>query len=326
MEGSSLSIIPNGTVYGAFGLTISSEIPLPELLTNHQHEGPVDAEVILDEMSAYKPILLDNPNTYMVLDKQVLFYIPDNAFYGIKDGRTIMISPVGEQEEGFDMIRLYLLGTCMAALLMQRGIYPLHGSALSMDGKVYALVGESGAGKSTLAAALLREGCSLLSDDLIALSFDEDKGIRVSPAYPQQKLWQESLAHLAMPVDDYKSVYGRMTKYRIPLNGQFLNTPQPLAGIVELVKNGAEEVSIRKIDGLERLPTLGRHTFRPFLIPPLGLAGWHFEASAQLAGRIDMFQLQRPESKVTVTELVRVFMDSVITGGVQRENQFHQHA
>ena len=38
----------------------------------------------------------------------------------------------------------------MGALLMQRKILPLHGSAIAIDGKAYAFVGDSGAGKSTL--------------------------------------------------------------------------------------------------------------------------------------------------------------------------------
>ena len=38
----------------------------------------------------------------------------------------------------------YLLGTCMGTILMQRKILPLHGSAIEIEGKVYAIVGDSG--------------------------------------------------------------------------------------------------------------------------------------------------------------------------------------
>ena len=73
-----------------------------------------------------------------------------------KDGNKIIVSPLDEIDE--DVIRLYILGTCMGAILMQRKILPLHGSAIAINGKAYAIVGDSGAGKSTLASAFLKKG------------------------------------------------------------------------------------------------------------------------------------------------------------------------
>ena len=61
----------------------------------------------------------------------------------------------------------------MGAILMQRKILPLHGSAIAIDGKAYAIVGDSGAGKSTLASAFLNKGYQLLSDDVIAVSLSK---------------------------------------------------------------------------------------------------------------------------------------------------------
>ena len=82
----------------------------------------------------------------------------------------------------------------MGTILMQRKMLPLHGSAIEIDGKVYAIVGDSGAGKSTLASAFLKQGYKLVSDDVIAVSLSQENSIPyVTPAYPQQKLWQESL-------------------------------------------------------------------------------------------------------------------------------------
>ena len=56
------------------------------------------------------------------------------------------------------MFAFIFLGTCMGALLMQRKIFPFHGSAIAINGKAYAIVGDSGAGKSTLASAFLKKG------------------------------------------------------------------------------------------------------------------------------------------------------------------------
>ena len=72
----------------------------------------------------------------------------------MRGGNRISFSPAAGAEE--TAVRLYLLGTCMGALLFQRKLLPLHGSAVVINGKAYAFVGDSGAGKSTLAAAFLK--------------------------------------------------------------------------------------------------------------------------------------------------------------------------
>ena len=104
----------------------------------------------------------------VVKENLVMFQIPDIATFLIQDGKTISFLPLKGYDE--DIIRIYLLGTCMGSLLMQRKVYPLHGSAVVIDGKAYAFVGESGAGKSTLALTFLNHGYQLLSDDVIAVS------------------------------------------------------------------------------------------------------------------------------------------------------------
>src|SRR5687767_3128446 len=63
-----------------------------------------------------------------------------------------------------------LVGVACAALLSTRGTPMLHGAAVAFDGRAIAILGDSGQGKSTLAAALLRSGAQLLSEDLLVLT------------------------------------------------------------------------------------------------------------------------------------------------------------
>ena len=52
----------------------------------------------------------------------------------------------------------------------------------------------------------------------------------VTPSYPQQKLWQESLNKFGygnrVIIDP---IYGRETKYCIPVSSQYSNDPLPLS-------------------------------------------------------------------------------------------------
>ena len=70
-----------------------------------------------------------------------MFHIPETAIFLIQNGNKIVVSPLMGPIE--DEIRLYILGTCMGAILLQRKILPLHGSAIAIDGKAYAIVGDS---------------------------------------------------------------------------------------------------------------------------------------------------------------------------------------
>ncbi|WFR62136.1 hypothetical protein P9222_28415 [Paenibacillus amylolyticus] len=88
----------------------------------------------------------------------------------MEQGKRIVVSPIPGADE--KKVRLFILGTCMAVIMMQRGILPLHGSAVVIDGWAYAFVGYSGAGKSTLSAALASRGYPLLTDDVVALTWD----------------------------------------------------------------------------------------------------------------------------------------------------------
>ena len=69
-----------------------------------------------------------------------------------------------------DEIGIFLFGSPWAAVALQRGLLPLHASAVvSRAGAVHAFTGASGVGKSTLAAALGRHGLPFFADDLLLL-------------------------------------------------------------------------------------------------------------------------------------------------------------
>ena len=208
-------------------------------------------------------------------------------------------------------LRLYILGTCMGAILMQRKILPLHGSVIAIDGKAYAIVGDSGAGKSTLASAFLKRGFGLLTDDVIAVSFSEDGIPFVTPSYPQQKLWSESLDHFGMESSNYQPLIDREDKFAIPVVSQFVEEPLPLAGIFELVKGDYDGIAIQPIGNLEGLFKLYYHTYRNFFLERSGLMEWHFQTTTKMMNKIEFYQLQRPITAFTAHDLTDLILDTI---------------
>lgn len=300
-------------LFKAFGFSISSDIDFPELAKLPDPVSSIDIEIKVEDTtrSDLYMQLMDKPDQFVIKPNWVGFHIQDVAMFAIQNGNTITVLPLNGADH--DVIRLYVLGTCMGALLLQRKIIPLHGSAIAIEGKAYAIVGDSGAGKSTLASAFLNQGYLLLSDDVIAVSVTPENGLPpvVTPSYPQQKLWQDSLSNFGMATSDYQSIFGRETKYTVPVASKYYSEPLPLAGVFELVKTEDSSIEMVRINKLHRFSTLYDQTFRQFLIPGLGLVEWHFKASAAIVNQIEMYQLRRPISSFTAPQLVSLILDTI---------------
>ena len=294
--------------YKAFGFNVSSDIALPELQVLEEGVHAIDISIEKGDITQLWADSVKLNSYTSISENQVLFYIPETAIYAIRGGKEIIYTPLEGSCD--DANRLYLLGSCMGGLLMQRGMLPLHGSAIEIDGKAYAIVGDSGAGKSTLASAFLREGFRLISDDVIPVTICEGVPM-VTPAYPQQKLWLESLNHFGMESEGLRPIIDRETKFAIPVQSQFVSKSLPLAGVFELVKTENDHLEFLPVSNLQRLHTLYYHTYRNFLIGPMGLMEWHFNITAGFANKIKLFQIKRPVAHFTAPEIASLILSEV---------------
>ncbi|MFC0213217.1 aldolase [Paenibacillus chartarius] len=288
----------NKTVYAGFGLLLSSEIALPELLVSDAPDLQADVNITYGDLTGIQ----DHVEGFVkVIDGDVYFHVPRVALYCVRGGKQIIVTPMPKSD--IAQVRLYVLGSCMGALLLQRKVLPLHGSAVVINGKAYAFVGESGAGKSTLAAAFVSQGYSLISDDIIPVSWSSEGTPMVTPSYPQQKLWHSSLEGLGMEAERFVPLYEEGAKFAVPVPSSFQFSSVPLAGIFELIR-GDGELERKHLVGLERFPVLQNHTYRNFLIPLLGANQWHFTVTAQILSKINLYQLRRPSEGFTAHQLV----------------------
>lgn len=298
-----MTAINSRYTYKAFGMHVSSEIPLPELIPSKEQECTEDLVITTDDLTQRWNELVDEGSNFIAKDHVFIFKIPDTAIYCIEGGSKITVSPLPGADT--DKVRLFLLGTCMGATLMQRRVLPLHGSAVVIDGKAYAFVGESGAGKSTLAAAFGQKGYQLLTDDVIAVALTPKHGLAiVHPAYPQQKLWQQSMDHFGMQTNLFSPIFQEENKYAVPVFSNFHQAEVPLAGVFELSKSEDDTISMTSLNSLEKIYALMRHTYRGSLITKMGLQQWHFSMTTAIAGQIQMYNLQRSTHRFTTFDLV----------------------
>ncbi len=154
--------------YSAYGLNIYSEIPLPELLPGT--EAPPDITICCRDVPG---ILLGKTTKFGIWEArkgELLLKIDHIAHYLILDGREIRVeAAVGSTAED---IRVFLLGSAMAALLHQRRLLVLHASSIQTERGAVLFMGRSGSGKSTLSAALVQRGYPLLADDVSAVTLN----------------------------------------------------------------------------------------------------------------------------------------------------------
>lgn len=88
---------------------------------------------------------------------------------------------------------LWLSGSVHAAVACLNGLYPVHASAVSHRGGVYAFTGPSGAGKSTLIAGLGQRGWPMFCDDTLLLDLSDPARIMALPGHKRLKLTDHAL-------------------------------------------------------------------------------------------------------------------------------------
>lgn len=300
-------LLENGRYhYNVFGLHILSDIVLPELLVATDSSDTPKVHITLGTVPTHIKHPIEKTKRYQVANNQFLFQVPEVGAYYVKNGNQIIIEPFEQAEERF--LRLFLLGTAFGALLMQRGILPIHGSAVVIDGRCVIFTGTSGVGKSTLLAAFRKRGYSFLTDDVAAVTVAADGVAWVHSAYPQQKLWRDSADTMGVDVTSLSSVFiGRnQDKFTVPIGKGFCPSPMPLLAVYELGAEACREVSLRPLTGIEKLPVFIRHTYRAWLLDGLGLKAEHFKHCATVADQVEVSRLTRPIGVFCMEEQIRL--------------------
>lgn len=154
---SELRAIPEAAIrrrFRAAGFAIESDIDFGYLLA-HGSACAEPADVVVS--------LGDAPT-----DKGLSFRRERFGFTAL-DGRRIHVAVRGARAHA---VSRTVLTAGLNAIAYQRGLLPLHASAVAVGGGCIAFCGESDAGKSTIAGLLARAGYPCIADDLVVLHPD----------------------------------------------------------------------------------------------------------------------------------------------------------
>jgi hypothetical protein len=188
--------------YALYGLTLHSNRMLPGLSPARgsgdvvviDFAGRVEDEPVMAPHMA--PFWTNGFETLWHLDPQT--WLLDYRAAGVAGHRWTLRYDGGERvtvrwesDELLADIPAVLQGPGIAAALHLRNVPLLHACVIDVDGGAILMMGAPGAGKSTTAAALVRSGFPLVSDDLAALSL-RDRQVFVHAGYPRLRLFADS--------------------------------------------------------------------------------------------------------------------------------------
>ncbi len=200
---------------------------------------------------------------------------------------------------GEEMVEVALLGTVLSFWLELRGIPALHASAVEVDGRAVVFLSSSQGGKSSLAAALMQAGSKLMCDDIVPV-FLSDQTVCVHPGYPQIRMWPQDAGHFLPPGVPSRQIHPGATKRCFTVGdggfGRFQKAACPLAVVLLPRRHPNPEAEIRfePLSRAEAVMELTRHSFLGPTVQAVGLQGKRFELFAEIARRVDFFQLIYP--------------------------------
>lgn len=184
--------------YTAYGLSFSSTLELPELTSFQMPNQSIlpDIEIAEGEIEfSFDDQVIVGP-FFQASKTNCILTTPDGNRYWLHLGKKLIISRKGTSPD--ETVRHFLIYGALPILLIQRGLFLLHGSAVSNGNSALVLLGTSLSGKSTLVAGFWQMGWQLVSDEIVVCTLDRAQRVCAQPGIPQILLWQNAIEKLEL--------------------------------------------------------------------------------------------------------------------------------
>lgn len=285
--------------YQVHNFRLRSTMPFPELWPI----PPQQTEVTLREGNP--PEQLKDPqkkgqafngfHSYEYKPGEFLLEIRDIGRCLIRKGTQVTVQKNPNIPE--DQFRMYFLTSGIGYLLLLRGSFPLHASAVDLGKECILFMGDRGAGKSTTAAQFLEAGYSLLSDDVSILEIDKNGGVQTYPSLPVMKLWADSIEWMNLNFEELSPILPDFEKYKVKLTTQFTHESRPVRAIYILKSSTSNQIRIQSLKGFEKIHSLMSNVYRKVGIEIFDLYSKEFNFFTQVTqSTVEMKTLERPQS------------------------------
>jgi hypothetical protein len=310
--------------YTIYGMYILSELPLPSPALCQSQHGPPDWIIRRAAQTTTKHV----PSSALMAESihpdgtvaDRFYRDGDLAWLWDRRAGIIQLEPLRglvtvfpHPEVDEDDLSLVLLGPAFSFMLHLTGYPNLHASAVLTQHGACAFIGPSTQGKTTLAAAMLRRGASLLSDDILPLRFDQD-GVYGVPSAPLMKVWPSTAREALGIVGELPRLTLCTDKRLLDLRCHglsFADRPAHLRAIYvprryDPVSEGRSDIRVEPLSPRDALLVLLSQAFRGHYLWPRELAQL-LTQYAQLArqARVAVVRIpDGPEYQDAVTERI----------------------
>lgn len=253
------------------------------------------------------------------LDGCLLMRFRTADFY-LEPGRIVCHLP---DEDYRYLVELQILGVVLAVWLEWRGVPALHASAISLGGWGAAFLSAAGGGKSSIAMSLMREGHSLLTDDILAVGKTGTEYVG-HPGYPQVRMWPDQVERFAGS-EEGEIVHPAFSKRRLVVGeggfGSFYESSLPMTRLyLPERRSGASRVEISPVPPREALMHLVGNSFVAPIVEALGLQPHRLGTLAGLLSQAPVRRVVYPDGFDNLPRLYRAILRDVAAGDVLEES------
>lgn len=301
--------------YWAYGISIESEVLLPDLMNV---DAAPDVRIRHGEVAS-------TPLFKSLLENAQAFSRPGCEILAAPGAMCITWERVGTflVHGGSDVIvecepnlpvedlQAFLTGPVLSVVLHQRGLFVLHASAVVIDGAAVAFLGAKGDGKSTLAAHLQVRGHRLIGDDILPVDLKNNCAVVVS-GFPRIKLYNDSILAVGHEPSDFPFIHRFVEKRSFQFADKLSTEPIALHGLYVLSEG--ESVCLEELGQASSFMEITRHTYMNRYLNALGAESEHFEHCQKLIQKLPVRKLERPRDFSTMDEVCRLLENDVRQG------------
>lgn len=282
--------------YDFYQLCVASEIALPELPIWQGAESAPDVEIVCRRLPPLPAdIRILSPFSCLeCVDGDARCWSIINGIVNLRVQRGAIVEADVAADAAPEKVGRAVLRIALLYILHQRGLLPIHASAVAWNGRAILFFGRSGAGKSTLAAALADAGYTPLADDLCVVDASTPGACVVYPGFSGFRLSQADVDRIGFArLAPLGSVGPKgKTAFALSDNSILADRRVPLAAICHL--EPAEDISLEPFPDEDAAKAVRRSIFGRRVSKALARCSASLgDASANLAG-VAQFRLRRP--------------------------------
>lgn len=287
--------------YEMFGLTVTSELELPEAIASEQPSQLID---IVEIKEGPAPESLAGGRKIAswieVAGDECLYRLENVCRMHVIAGRSITIDRFRGASDGD--VRAFLFGSGLGTICHQRKLVPLHVSAVRSPIGTIAFTGPSGAGKSTIAAALEElNNWPIVCDDMAVID-PADQNPVLHVGVRRKKLWRDAITALGFGGRPMERDVSRLDKFHLPLVHAAATTAPPIVYLFDLA--WGDEISIRELPPASRFALSMNAIYRPYLTPIFNDLSIARRVAVSLAQTMRACSLTRPRCFEGLQDLV----------------------